>query len=252
MNFSLGIMALCFITSTLAKSNTTTSRIWTGLTMNSPVNETFNSITGTFSVPLARAPKGATPGNYSANVWAGIDGWTNQVILQAGFLFDVVVQSDGSQKNYYNAWYEWYPLSAVDIPLSELSMMPGDEIKVDISISSFSTGAVVLTNLHTSQVWSKTVTSPDNSSNLGGTSAEWIVEDFGIRVPGEPDGTEIAPLGNFGTVNMTNCRASTQKSDIKLTDASMLLINLIDKSGHLMSNTTVLSDTAAQVTYTGE
>jgi len=95
-------------------------------------------------------------------------------------------------------------------------MIASDEIKVDISISNFSTGAIVLTNLHTSQVFSKRLNSPGPKANLQGKSAEWIVEAYArTTITGKE---ELVNLANFRTVNLTNCRASAQKTDFKLTD----------------------------------
>jgi len=245
-------MALVFCTSVLAITKPQNSTNWAGLIAEPPSNsETFNSVSGRFTVPLPRAPKGATSGAYKASVWVGIDGVAPKTtsILQAGFDMELELQSDGKlvhQNLTYNAWYEWFPAIAVNLPQSEFSMMAGDEIRVDISISSFSKGVVVLTNLHTSQVFSKTLNSPGKESDLKAVSVEWIMEDFTV-------GGKLVDLVNFGTINITNCRASTDKTEVNLKNANIFtLITSFSDSPKLLSDTKVLSDTAAQITYTGE
>lgn len=245
MNFSFEIMASLFITSVLAMTSSVSTN-WAGLAINSPsIDETFNFVTGQFTVPLPQAPQGAKDDIYKASIWVGIDG-TDKAILQAGFDIEVEVQPDGSQKPSYNGWYEWLPLAAANLNQSQFSMMAGDEIKIDITISSFSTGAIVLTNLHTSQVFSKTLNAPDKKSNLEAMSVEWIIEDFGVN-------GKLVNLANFGTVNLTNCVARTQNIVTKFSDANVLtLVDAFVDHPNLLSKTTVLSDTSAQITYTGK
>lgn len=108
MNFALGMMGWFFITSVLTTEIPSSN--YAGLKIGTlPSNETFNAITGTFTVPLPRAPQGSTNGSYGFSIWAGID-YAIENILQAGFMGNVDVQVDGSQNSSYSAWYEWFPL----------------------------------------------------------------------------------------------------------------------------------------------
>ena len=59
--------------------------IWVMIPQN-----TFKSVTGTFVVPVPKAPSGGSGGFYSASAWVGIDGDTcDTAILQTGIDFTI-------------------------------------------------------------------------------------------------------------------------------------------------------------------
>lgn len=90
---------------------------WSGATLVTPPSgQTFNAVSGTFTVPTPSAPSGvsATDGEYAASAWVGIDGNTySTAILQTGVDFTVDTNGDVS----YDAWYEWYPDYAYDFDI---------------------------------------------------------------------------------------------------------------------------------------
>lgn len=99
-------------------SNITYSENWSGAAITSPPSgQTFNAVSGRFTVPTPSAPSGvaATDGEYSASAWVGIDGNTySTAILQTGVDFTVTTSGEVS----YDAWYEWYPDYAYDFDLT--------------------------------------------------------------------------------------------------------------------------------------
>jgi hypothetical protein len=72
------------------------SNNWAGAVLTAPPSgQTFNAVSGQFTVPTASAPSGES-GTYSTSIWVGIDGDTyGNAILQSGI--DVTVNPDGSQ-----------------------------------------------------------------------------------------------------------------------------------------------------------
>jgi hypothetical protein len=94
------------------------SENWSGMAITSPPSgQTFNAVSGKFTVPAPSAPSGvaATDGEYSASAWVGIDGNTySTAILQTGL--DFTVSTSGAVS--YDAWYEWYPDYAYDFDLT--------------------------------------------------------------------------------------------------------------------------------------
>lgn len=107
-----------YSTKAATTSNVTYSENWSGMAITSPpTGETFNAVSGKFTVPSPSAPSGvaATDGEYSASAWVGIDGNTySTAILQTGV--DFTVSTSGAVT--YDAWYEWYPDYAYDFDLT--------------------------------------------------------------------------------------------------------------------------------------
>jgi hypothetical protein len=105
-------------TATGKTSDVQYSENWSGAAITSPPSgQTFNAVSGKFTVPTPSVPSGvaATDGEYSASAWVGIDGNTySTAILQTGVDFTVSTSGEVS----YDAWYEWYPDYAYDFDLT--------------------------------------------------------------------------------------------------------------------------------------
>lgn len=110
------------------------SENWSGMAITSPPSgQTFNAVSGRFTVPTPSIPSGveATDGEYSASAWVGIDGNTySTAILQTGVDFTVSTSGEVS----YDAWYEWYPDYAYDF---DLTISAGDVSILFICIHTF-------------------------------------------------------------------------------------------------------------------
>ncbi|PSS07190.1 hypothetical protein M430DRAFT_110881 [Amorphotheca resinae ATCC 22711] len=212
---------------------------WAGGVLTAPpAGETFNAVSGQFTVPTPSAPPGGDGGSYSAAIWVGIDGDTyGNAILQAG----VDITIDGSDSYSYDAWYEWYPNYAIDFSTSSFSFSAGDVISVSIKSSSSTRGTVVLENLSTGQSVTQSVSAPSSSAKLGGQNAEWIVEDF------DEGGSQVA-FADFGTVLFTDCVASTGSTSEGTSGATILDIE--DSDGNILTDTTIPSSSEVKIVYT--
>lgn len=145
-------------TKTEATSAATTSSAiqysenWSGMAITSPpTGQTFNAVSGKFTVPSPSVPSGvdATDGEYSASAWVGIDGNTySTAILQTGVDFTVSTSGEVS----YDAWYEWYPDYAYDF---DIDISAGDvSLLHPLSYTSLTlTGDLPLRQRHNHHLW---------------------------------------------------------------------------------------------------
>jgi hypothetical protein len=84
------------------------------------------SVQGEFTVPSPTVPSGSGPGWYYTSIFVGIDGWNDDVVVQAGVFIETEYTSSGERASYYYAWYEWYPESQIEI--SNLPVSTGNVI----------------------------------------------------------------------------------------------------------------------------
>ncbi len=191
----------------------------------------YTGVSGTWTVPTVTSSGssgrglfglGGSSNTYSA-VWTGIDGFTNDDLIQAGTEQDVI---NGTAE--YSAWWEILPASETTIP--NFTVDPGDSITVTIKDVSGSTWSIAVTD---SGGPNHTLTTPETFSTTQtysgpGTSAEWIVE-----AP-EVDGS-IATLAHY---------ASTAFSSATVNGSSIALQNgtggeMVQGGGFLSSGSVV-------------
>ena len=132
----------------------------------------FTSVTGSWVVPAVAKTRHAT---YSSS-WAGIDGFNNSNLIQAG-----TEQDYYSGAAHYYAWWEILPAAETRI---SLSVSPGDHVSV--SITRGSSGWTITVK----DARSGTFTTVKAYSGPG-TSAEWIQEAPSV-------GGRIATLARYG------------------------------------------------------
>ncbi len=198
----------------------------------------FTEAGGDWIVPTANCHR--TP-NAGATTWVGIggdlapDGSTTGVLLQTGVTTDC---SNGKQDTY--AWWEAYPSSPNHSwPFKKMTVSPGDHISATVyqltdgihwetrvdDVTTHQSGVMV-----TGQGWgvlkdgTSTLAFQGSTVDLdysGGTSAEWIEEDYAGATG------NLVPLSDFGTVTFTNLTASPTGWTLDPTDA----ITLIDADG---------------------
>ncbi|KAJ8483270.1 hypothetical protein ONZ51_g4825 [Trametes cubensis] len=152
----------------------------------------FTTVSGTFVVPAAREPVGAS-GFHSASVWVGIDGWSSGCdnILQTGI--DVTTYGDGDVS--YNAWYEWYPDYAHDF--TDITIREGDTITAIVIATSLTSGIAMIINYSTGQEVLHTFS---GQPPLCEQDAEWIVEDYTRN-------GQLVPFVDFDHVTFTGASA---------------------------------------------
>ena len=212
--------------------NTDYSSNWAGAVIFSPpTGQTFNAVSGTFTVPTPSIPGGASGDSFAASAWVGIDGDTySTAILQTGIDFTVTSTGDIS----FDAWYEWYPDFSYDFTLD---VSAGDVISLSVSASTSTTGVATIENQTTGYSASIDLSS---TYELGGQNAEWIVEDF------MQSGALVA-LADFGTVDFTECVAETVEESIGLDSATVL--DLQDTAGTILTSVSILSNSEVTVLY---
>ncbi|KAG8989181.1 hypothetical protein FRB94_010923 [Tulasnella sp. JGI-2019a] len=170
-------------------TSTQYSTNWAGALFDTYPSDSFNSVTGTFTVPTPQAASGETEG--AAAAWVGIDGNTcTTAILQTGVDFTVI---NGVVS--YDAWYEWYPDLSYDF--EDISISAGDSVTITVTATSTTAGTAEIINQTTGQTVSKSLTS---SYPLCEQNAEWIVEDY-------VENTSLVPFANFGAVTFTGASA---------------------------------------------
>jgi Peptidase A4 family len=118
----------------------------------------FSRVTGSWVVPAVAKTRHAT---YSSS-WAGIDGFKNTDLIQAG-----TEQDYYSGAAHYFAWWEILPAAETRI---SLSVNAGDHVSVSIARGSGGTWTITLTDARSgSFTTTKSYAGP-------GASAEWIQE----------------------------------------------------------------------------
>ena len=210
---------------------------WSGAVLTAPpAGQTFNAVSGTFTVPNVSPPSGAGSGSWSSSAWVGIDGDTyGNAILQTGIDF-TVTKSGGSTSQSFQAWYEWYPNNAYNFAMD---VSAGDVMAISVHSTSASAGTVTIENVSTGASVSKALKAPGSGSHLGGQNAEWIVEDF-------EEGGSLVALSDFGTVTFTDCVAKTASESLGLSGATVIDIK---QNGNVETSVTIESASSVQIKY---
>ncbi|KAJ7496981.1 peptidase A4 family-domain-containing protein [Mycena latifolia] len=209
-------------------TNAEFSSNWAGASFESPAG-TYTAVTGTFVVPTPKAPSGGS-GSFAASAWVGIDGDTcGTAILQTGIDFTI----SGGRVSY-DAWFEYFPAFATDF--SGIPISAGNTIKLTATVSSATSGTVMIENLSTGVTVSRALTS---SARLCQENAEWIVEDF-------EEGNSLVPFANFGTVTFSNAVATTS-SGSTVGPSGAVIID-IEQNGQVLTSAST-SSTGVTVSY---
>jgi hypothetical protein len=205
-----------FITKDGNVSHVQYSSNWAGGVLTAPpAGETFNSVSGQFTVPTPSVPSGDGDGTYSAAIWVGIDGDTyGNAILQAGV--DITItQSGGSDSYSYDSWYEWYPQYAIDFDASAFSFGAGDTIYVSVQSSDSTDGTVILENLSTGQ----------SVTQAGG----------------------LVAFADFGTVVFSSAVAGTGSQSVGTSGST--IIEIVDSNGKVITDVSIPDDQSVEVVY---
>lgn len=138
----------------------------------------YTSVSATWTVPTVTSGssgglglRSAFGSSYSA-VWTGIDGFTNDDLIQAG-----------TEENYsggtasYGAWWEILP--AAETTISSITVHPGDQVTVTIQKGGGTCGSdweISLTDTTADSAGRGSPFSTCQAYSGPGASAEWIVE----------------------------------------------------------------------------
>jgi hypothetical protein len=229
-----------------------TSTNWAGYAINAgtPVTET----SGRFTVPTLNC---SDTTDASEAMWVGIggDGASTGDLLQTG----VESTCAGGTQVEAPAWWEEFP-EYYSVNFQSMSVSPGDQIEASVyqasdgswftRLDDLSTGVSGV--MHTGDGWG-TILDSDPATWLdqegdasivsysGGTSAEWIIEDYG-----DSNGNPV-PFADFGTVAFNTLTTSLPSWSLTPSDA----IGLGDSNGFLLGAPSAPSGNGFSVTYTG-
>jgi Peptidase A4 family len=172
-------------TSSTGVSSVTPTGNWAGYTVEAG---NVTAVHAAWVVPAATAP----PSTGFSATWVGIGGVSEESLIQAGTEGDI---EDGVPSYY--AWVEGLPGGTIGIPPRRLAVNPGDVFAVTITNTGGDNWTLALENRTTGQ--QVTIAATYTSCKC---SADWIEE-----LP-EINGSDNAPLANFGVASFTEATAT--------------------------------------------
>jgi hypothetical protein len=181
-----------------APANVTYATNWSGEAVTNAAkgfgNGSFYTLWGEYNVPIAQQAFGVCTGTDYSAAWVGMDGFNGASpdVVQAGTESDAAC-SDGTTTGTYYAWYEWYPAFETRI---NLPIYPGNDISVQVDVSSPTAAGVFMTNETTNQ-YVAIGFGPPAGTRFVGNSAEWIVERPELN-------NVLTTLANYVTDYMSN------------------------------------------------
>jgi hypothetical protein len=131
---------------------------WSGFAVTAKAP--YTAVTAKWTVPSVTATKVNT---YSSD-WVGIDGFTNQKLIQTGTESDYY-----GGAAHYDAWWEILPAS--ETVISGITVRPGDVMTASITKLSSGSWNITITDTTTGKSFSSA-----KAYKGPGASAEWVVE----------------------------------------------------------------------------
>ncbi len=181
------------------------SQNWSGYAVetsfDSPQKYAVTSVAGSWTVPTVSQSTSAY--TYSS-IWVGIDGYSDGTVEQLGTEQD---WTPGGQQNY--VWFEMYPHGAYEIV--GFPITSNDQFGAGVSYIGAGTFVLSITNF-TQGVYYKVPSRYTKAKTAQRSSAEWIVE--------APYSGGILPLANFGTVSLTDCKATLNNHTGTISDST--------------------------------
>lgn len=150
---------------------------WSGMVTQVNVQSfgagSFIHAAATFNVPIAEEAFGVcNPTGTHLFTWAGIDGWYNNDVLQAGTESNAYC-TNGVATTTYHAWYEWWP--NLSVVINNLPVVPGDVVSVYVTALGNTQGQALVLNATTNQYVVINFSAPSGTV-LTGNTVEWIEE----------------------------------------------------------------------------
>ncbi len=219
-------------------SVSSTSNNWSGYVLRSPATAPIYAwIYGEWNVPRVYAESGFYSSDHSS-MWVGIDGYGSNDVVQDGTDQDTFTMF-WVQTSSYDAWVEWYPLSAQVV--SNFPVNPGDRIHswtwVTDANGNYSAqptkGWFYMWN-QTQNVYVYTSINLPSGVTFNGHSAEWVLERPTV-------GGTISSLANYSWAQLTNASVYDLwgAQHLYAGDQSDTSLNVT-----MMNNSTVLSTVA--------
>jgi hypothetical protein len=194
----------------------------------------INSVAMEYVVPVASQASGKCTGGWDySSSWAGIDGFNNDDVLQAGTESDVACVS-GTRTTHYDAWYEWFP--NYEVVITNLAVSPGDDMYVHVWSTSATSGHAYLVNYNTNKSVTIAFSAP-SGTRLAGSSAEWVVE--------RPMVGSLTTLTNYISDYFSDASAKTVGGTYYYPGSSgATSVTMVDDNGDDISTPTLLGSTA--------
>ncbi|MGE5186267.1 MAG: G1 family glutamic endopeptidase, partial [Acidobacteriota bacterium] len=182
-------------------STNTTSGNWSGYVLTSAATAPIYAwIYGEWNVPRAYAESGFYSSDHSS-LWVGIDGWGSSDVVQDGTDQNTLTLF-WIQSSSYDAWVEWYPLSAQAI--SNLPVNPGDRVHSWTLLKDASGNYSAHPTVGWFYMWNQTQNVYTYASidlpagaTFSGHSAEWVLERPTVS-------GSTSSLANYATAQLTN------------------------------------------------
>jgi hypothetical protein len=232
-------------------NNTSSSYNWSGYVLTNRATSygasSYYFLVSDYVVPNAEQAFGVCTGGWDySSTWAGLDGWSNGDVLQAGTESDAYCALGGAIKSsYYSAWYEWYPYGEVRIGGFPIS--PGDDLFVEVWSTANNVGHAYIVNYNTNTYVNITFSAPPGT-HLVGNSAEWIVERPGVN-------GGLANLTNYVSDPLWDAESYTFGYSTGSPGApgisTSIPVQMLDNNGGVISYPTLIGPAAFVATDTG-
>jgi hypothetical protein len=227
--------------------NFSASSNWSGYAVSS--SSIVTEAGGSWTVPTLKCA--VTP-NGGVAIWVGIGGTGSEVLLQTGTTSECV---NGIQQNF--AWTEEFPSNPNhSIGFNSFPVATGNAITATVGQTSTGSWQTRVDNLSagasgvlvTGVGWGVLVDGQNTFAEQGaatgltysgGTTAEWIVEDF-------TQSGSLAPLADFGTVSFSNLTTSNTSWSLTTSDG----IVLVDQNGIPLATPSQPTGNGFTVSYT--
>jgi hypothetical protein len=158
--------------------------------------EPANVVYGEWAIPSMEPDFDNPTTAMTVGFWVGLDGFTNNQVLQAGTAATVT----GDKIDYW-AWFEWFPDPPVR--LTNFPINPGELVTVLVCAPQANHGFASMLNRTTGLTTSVGIPPRAGISSMG-TSAEWIVEGISADLP------------NFVLAGFHHCTAGTKSHGMGL------------------------------------
>lgn len=172
-------------------------------------------------------------------LWDGIDGFNSKTVEQGGTL---AYCAHGHA--HYSAWYEFFPAPSVTIP--SLTVTPGSPVSVTVTFNSSATDFAIMV-----EVGNSSFTHVGTVKGAVRASAECIDERPQLN-------RHLTRLADFGEVRFGADSTSTIGCGATIggitgpfgSFSSVLEVNMVDHTHHLLSSTSSLSSDGSSFTAT--
>jgi hypothetical protein len=150
---------------------------WSGAVIPATAGKSLATVSAQWVVPTVSQVPAAGQSFTDVAEWVGLDGYTSSDVCQAGVLETVQTTPGGNTTVSCSAWDEWSPAAANTISSSDLTINPGDTIRVTVETlgRGSSSAAFLFDDVTTGQTYQTGLTAPRGMS-LQGDSAEFVVE----------------------------------------------------------------------------